>query len=128
MRFKTSQTPYENQSKALTKPTLHLIAGPTASGKSALALEIARRERGTIINADMRFSPVYFRTLLEQDAKAFGIAAPAWDEFTQPSPYFDELKSKQRLRVKVPIETSHLRISLDIGKATSIIEGHQRWW
>jgi len=29
-----------------------LIAGPTASGKSALALEIARRERGTIINAD----------------------------------------------------------------------------
>ena len=36
----------------MTKPTLHLIAGPTASGKSALALEIARRERGTIINAD----------------------------------------------------------------------------
>ena len=77
----------------------------------------------TIINADMRFSPVYFRTLLEQDAKAFGIAAPSWEEFTQPNPYFDELKSKQRLRVKVPIETSHLRISLEIGKATSIIEG-----
>ncbi|MDD5586152.1 MAG: tRNA (adenosine(37)-N6)-dimethylallyltransferase MiaA [Alphaproteobacteria bacterium] len=36
----------------MTRPTLHLIAGPTASGKSALALEIARRERGTIINAD----------------------------------------------------------------------------
>ncbi len=29
-----------------------LIAGPTASGKSALALEMAVRERGTIINAD----------------------------------------------------------------------------
>jgi len=29
-----------------------LVAGPTASGKSALALEIARRENGTIINAD----------------------------------------------------------------------------
>src|SRR5580698_9515701 len=29
-----------------------LIAGPTASGKSALALEIARGCRGTIINAD----------------------------------------------------------------------------
>src|SRR5580698_645043 len=29
-----------------------LIAGPTASGKSALALEIGRRERGVIINAD----------------------------------------------------------------------------
>ncbi|MDD5587370.1 MAG: tRNA (adenosine(37)-N6)-dimethylallyltransferase MiaA [Alphaproteobacteria bacterium] len=36
----------------MTKLTIHLIAGPTASGKSALALEIARRERGTVINAD----------------------------------------------------------------------------
>jgi tRNA dimethylallyltransferase len=29
-----------------------IIAGPTASGKSALALEVAERVRGTIINAD----------------------------------------------------------------------------
>lgn len=29
-----------------------LIAGPTASGKSALAIEIARRKGGTIVNAD----------------------------------------------------------------------------
>lgn len=36
----------------MIKPTLHLIAGPTASGKSALALDIARRENGMIINAD----------------------------------------------------------------------------
>jgi tRNA dimethylallyltransferase len=33
-------------------PRLVLIAGPTASGKSALALDLAERERGTIINAD----------------------------------------------------------------------------
>ena len=31
---------------------LALIAGPTASGKSALALELARRRHGVIINAD----------------------------------------------------------------------------
>lgn len=36
----------------MTHPTLILIGGPTASGKSAKALEIAERERGTIINAD----------------------------------------------------------------------------
>jgi tRNA dimethylallyltransferase len=36
----------------MDKPTLILIGGATASGKSALALEIARRESGTIINAD----------------------------------------------------------------------------
>ncbi|HEX8555005.1 MAG TPA: isopentenyl transferase family protein, partial [Sphingomonas sp.] len=31
---------------------LVVIAGPTASGKSALALDLAAREKGTIINAD----------------------------------------------------------------------------
>lgn len=34
-------------------PSRHLlIAGPTASGKSALALEVARRQGGVIVNAD----------------------------------------------------------------------------
>ncbi|HEX8365989.1 MAG TPA: tRNA (adenosine(37)-N6)-dimethylallyltransferase MiaA [Allosphingosinicella sp.] len=33
-------------------PSLALIAGPTASGKSALALALAERARGTVINAD----------------------------------------------------------------------------
>ncbi|UZK66409.1 tRNA (adenosine(37)-N6)-dimethylallyltransferase MiaA [Sphingomonas sp. M1-B02] len=33
-------------------PTVALIAGPTASGKSALALALAERHEGTIINAD----------------------------------------------------------------------------
>lgn len=33
-------------------PRLAVIAGPTASGKSALALELAARDAGTIINAD----------------------------------------------------------------------------
>jgi tRNA dimethylallyltransferase len=34
------------------RPKLALIAGPTASGKSALALALAERTQGTIINAD----------------------------------------------------------------------------
>jgi len=34
------------------KPPVALIAGPTASGKSALALEIAKRSGGVIVNAD----------------------------------------------------------------------------
>lgn len=34
------------------RPRLALIAGPTASGKSALALELAERANGVIINAD----------------------------------------------------------------------------
>lgn len=34
------------------QPKIILIAGPTASGKSALALDMARKTGGTIINAD----------------------------------------------------------------------------
>jgi tRNA dimethylallyltransferase len=33
-------------------PPVALLAGPTASGKSALALELAKRTRGVIVNAD----------------------------------------------------------------------------
>jgi tRNA dimethylallyltransferase len=35
-----------------SKPPLVLIAGPTASGKSALALALAQQNRGVIVNAD----------------------------------------------------------------------------
>jgi len=35
-----------------SKPPVALIAGPTASGKSALALTLAERSRGVIVNAD----------------------------------------------------------------------------
>jgi tRNA dimethylallyltransferase len=37
---------------APSKPPLALIAGPTASGKSALALALAERANGAVINAD----------------------------------------------------------------------------
>ncbi len=36
----------------MSKPTVVLIAGPTASGKSALALALAEQLGGTIVNAD----------------------------------------------------------------------------
>src|SRR6187551_3220890 len=36
----------------MPKPRAILIAGPTASGKSALALALAERHRGVVINAD----------------------------------------------------------------------------
>src|ERR1700710_2430307 len=36
----------------MSEPTTILIAGPTASGKSALALELAQATGGVVINAD----------------------------------------------------------------------------
>jgi tRNA dimethylallyltransferase len=38
--------------KPAMKPDVIVITGPTASGKSALALALAERRRGTVINAD----------------------------------------------------------------------------
>ncbi|MGN6277283.1 MAG: tRNA (adenosine(37)-N6)-dimethylallyltransferase MiaA [Sphingomonas sp.] len=60
---------------AAALPRLALIAGPTASGKSALALALAERHRGTVINADS--AQVYrdlrvlsARPSLEEEARA----------------------------------------------------------
>lgn len=46
-------TPYAKKSEADSgRPPLALIAGPTASGKSALAIALARRTGGIVINCD----------------------------------------------------------------------------
>src|SRR6476659_8157703 len=36
----------------MAKPDVIVVTGPTASGKSALALALAGQRRGTVINAD----------------------------------------------------------------------------
>src|SRR5690606_41608911 len=41
-----------SSSEAREKPLALIVAGPTASGKSALALRLAEELKGTIINAD----------------------------------------------------------------------------
>ena len=42
----------EDKPKTCAPPRVILIAGPTASGKSALALAIARKFGGVVVNAD----------------------------------------------------------------------------
>ncbi|MFL9841772.1 tRNA (adenosine(37)-N6)-dimethylallyltransferase MiaA [Sphingomonas sp. ST-64] len=56
-------------------PRVALIAGPTASGKSALAVELAKRTGGTVINADSAQVYAELRVLsarpsLEEEAQA----------------------------------------------------------
>jgi hypothetical protein len=74
-----------------------------------------------MINSDMRFSVVYYKALIEQDAKAYGITAPPYEDLLEPNPYFDELRERQRLRLKSPIETRHLRITLEVSKQTTVL-------
>jgi len=91
-----------------------LLAGAFAIGIGVYALHSAstppaapERPRppppaATLANSDLRFSPVFYRTQLEQDAKSYGIPAPSWDEITQPNPYFDELKGSSACASKRP--------------------------
>jgi tRNA dimethylallyltransferase len=58
------------------KPDVIVVTGPTASGKSALALALAERRRGTIINADAMQSYDAFPVLTAQPGPAERAAAP----------------------------------------------------
>ncbi|MDD2877635.1 MAG: tRNA (adenosine(37)-N6)-dimethylallyltransferase MiaA [Acidiphilium sp.] len=58
-----------------TKPLI-IIAGPTASGKSALALDVARRFGGTIINADAMQCYADWRIITARPSVADEAAAP----------------------------------------------------
>ncbi|MFZ3583917.1 tRNA (adenosine(37)-N6)-dimethylallyltransferase MiaA [Loktanella sp. DJP18] len=55
-----------------------LIAGPTASGKSALALAIARRHGGVIVNADAMQVYDGWRLLTARPSDADMVQAPHW--------------------------------------------------
>lgn len=60
----------------MTKHTIHIIAGPTAGGKSAAALNLAARENGVIINCD---------SLQIYDGLALLTAQPSAEDFVQTS-------------------------------------------
>jgi hypothetical protein len=77
-----------------------------------------------MINSERRFSVLYYKALIEQDAKAFGIPAPTYEDLAQPNAYFDELQGKHRLRLKAPVETRHLRVTLEVSKQTTTVERH----
>jgi hypothetical protein len=77
-----------------------------------------------MINSDMRFSVIYYKALVESDAKSYGTIPPAYDDLCQANPYFDEIRDKQRLHLKAPVETRHLRVTLEVSKQTTVIEGH----
>ena len=58
------------------RPKVVVIAGPTAAGKSAFALRLAERERGTIINADASQLYADLRILSARPGDADLVRAP----------------------------------------------------
>ena len=109
------------------RPKLALIAGPTASGKSALALALAERHRGTVINADS--AQVYrdlrilsARPSAEEEARAphrlFGHvdgaeshSAARWAEETKAA--IAEARAADRLPILVGGTGLYLRTLID---------------
>ena len=56
--------------QGMAKPDVLIVTGPTASGKSALALALAERHRGTVINADAMQTYGAFPVLTAQPSAA----------------------------------------------------------
>jgi tRNA dimethylallyltransferase len=94
----------------LSRPLITLIAGPTASGKSRLALELAAKSHAVILNADSQQLYADLRVLsarpsVEEEAQAehrlYGVAdaADAWSvgRWTRAIlPLLDELRAEKR--------------------------------
>jgi len=76
-------TPEPKKTGDSGRPPLALIAGPTASGKSALALELAERCDGVVINADA--SQVYY------DLEALSARPPLLDRMRAPHRLFGHI-------------------------------------
>ncbi len=70
------------------------------------------------ITRELRFGPEYFKALLVEDAKKFGVTAPDPKELAQPFALYTEFAGRQRLsaRKEGGLETKHLKISLEIAK------------
>ncbi len=62
-----------------------LICGPTASGKSALALELARAFGGVIVNADSMQVYAELRVITNRPTRKEEAAAPHWLYGTRPA-------------------------------------------
>jgi tRNA dimethylallyltransferase len=109
------------------KPPLALIAGPTASGKSALALTLAERTKGVIINADSaqlyRDLPILSAAPSTEDSKRadhrlYGIrdgadpcSAADWAELARGE--IAEVQAEGRLPILVGGTGLYLRTLLD---------------
>lgn len=73
----------------ITQKSVLLIAGPTASGKSALALEFARARNGVIINADSMqvYSDLRILTSRPNEAEEFQVPHRLYGYVSGAAPY-----------------------------------------
>jgi hypothetical protein len=70
------------------------------------------------ITRELRFGVEYYKALLTEDAKKYGVTAPDPKDFAQPFALFVEFTGRQRLQARKEggLETKHLKITLEITK------------
>jgi hypothetical protein len=75
------------------------------------------------MNAVLKYSQPVYLALIETDALTFKVHKPTLDELGRPNRYFEELRTRHRLKSKGSIETPHLRLTMAVGKRTATLEG-----
>jgi hypothetical protein len=70
------------------------------------------------ITQQLRFGAEYYKALLTEDAKKYGVTAPDPKDFARPFPRSVEFAGRQRLSARKDggLETKHLKISLEVTK------------
>jgi len=79
----------------------------------------------SVMNGELRFSPVIYRGQVEQDARSFGVPTPSEELFKKPFLYMEEVKKRLTLVEKRPVETPHLKLSLVVEKQRATTAGGQ---
>jgi hypothetical protein len=82
----------------------------------------------TSVNRILRYSPDYYKALLEEDAKRYGIPPITPDELSQPLPYADELAQPRAMKVtRDTLETTHLELTTHVRNEWAATSSGQRF-
>jgi hypothetical protein len=70
------------------------------------------------ITRELRFGAEYYKALLTEDAKKYGVTAPDPKDFARPFALYAEFTGRQKLQARKDggLETQHLKITLEITK------------
>jgi hypothetical protein len=75
------------------------------------------------MNSVLKYSQPVYLALVETDARSFKVPIPSLERLGKPNKYFEELKSRHRLKARGSVETPHLRLAMAVGKRSASLEG-----
>jgi hypothetical protein len=80
------------------------------------------------VNRIMRYSPSYYKAVVDEDAERYGVPAITPEELAQPLSYADELAQPRAMKVKKDtLETPHLKLSTHVRNEWAATASGQRF-